>query len=217
MSTYIDRKKLPFKLLVEGKDDLFVVASIRDKHRLDDNFEIIDCQGVDKIADQLTAQILRQRPTVDVIGVLLDADADLQARWDSIRQVLLGKSYQVTASPDSNGTLITGDGRNPTIGIWLMPDNETTPGMLEHFVEQLIPADDRLHVQAQHIIATIEQQGINRYPLIHQKKALIHTWLAWQEEPGKPMGTAITATYLNHDADLCLRFVAWLNRLFNTP
>ena len=57
MSDYINRKKLPYKLLVEGKDDLYVVANIRDKHLLADNFEIVDCEGVDKMPDAIIARI----------------------------------------------------------------------------------------------------------------------------------------------------------------
>ena len=204
MSEFINRKKLPFKLLVEGKDDLYVIASIRNQHQLADNFEIIDCEGVDKMPDQIIARIKLQRPQVSSIGIVLDADNDLQARWKSVRDTLQRENYSVPILPGTGGTIIEGVGRNPTIGIWLMPDNETEPGMLEHFVEKLIPNDDDLHPKVLQILSTIEEAGLNRYPTIHHKKALIHTWLAWQEEPGRPMGTAITATYLNHNADLCL-------------
>ncbi|CAN5213568.1 hypothetical protein BH09BAC4_BH09BAC4_16860 [soil metagenome] len=215
MSDYINRKKFPFKLLVEGKDDLFVTANIRDVHQVPDNFEIIDCEGVEKMPDQIIARIKLQRPTIDIIGIILDADQDLLARWNSLKGTLEKEGYEVPPSPDVNGTVITGVERNPNIGIWLMPDNATEPGMLENFVELLIPDNDDLHPKVLQILSKIESEDLNRYALIHHKKALIHTWLAWQEEPGKPMGTAIAATYLDHNSELCLRFVNWLNRLFN--
>ena len=215
MNNYVNRSKFPLKLIVEGKDDLFVTASIRDRHELADNFEIINCEGVERIPDQLIARIKLQRPTVNAIGIILDADDNLNARWDSLRNILQIEGYVIVSPLNIDGTIVEGLGRNPTIGIWLMPDNETELGMLEHFVEKLIPNDDDLHPKVLQILSTIEEGGLNRYPIIHHKKALIHTWLAWQKEPGRPMGTAITATYLNHNADLCLRFVDWLNRLFN--
>ncbi|GAB4007934.1 hypothetical protein GCM10028808_12850 [Spirosoma migulaei] len=215
MSKQIDRTKFPFKLLVEGQDDMYVAASIRDKHQLADNFEIINCHGVEKMPDQIVARIKLKRSTINAIGIVIDADQDLNARWNSIRDLLRKEGYTVPPSPAKEGTVIEGINRNPTIGIWLMPDNETEPGMLEHFVESLIPDNDSLHPKVIQILAEIEHEGLNRYTLIHHKKALIHSWLAWQEEPGKPMGTAITATYLDHNADLCLRFVNWLNLLFN--
>ncbi|GAB3641797.1 DUF3226 domain-containing protein [Spirosoma arcticum] len=216
MSDYINRKKLPFKLLVEGKDDLYVVASIRNQHQLADNFEIIDCEGVDKMSDQLIARIKLQRPTIDTIGIVLDADTDLSARWSSLRNTLQAEGYITASSPDSNGTIIDGVGRNPTVGIWLMPDNLQL-GMLEDFVRYLIPQNDSLHPFVDQILAQIEAENItNRYdPSVQRAKAFIHTWLAWQKDPGKPMGTAIAATFLDHNTALCLRFVDWLNRLFN--
>ena len=45
-------------------------------------------------------------------------------------------------------------------------------------------------------------------------KARIHTWLAWHDEPGLPVGTAITSRILSTDNDLCQCFVDWLERLF---
>jgi hypothetical protein len=45
-------------------------------------------------------------------------------------------------------------------------------------------------------------------------KAIMHTWLAWQEEPGLPFGTAIKAGYLDSSAAPVDTLVSWLNRLF---
>jgi hypothetical protein len=48
----------------------------------------------------------------------------------------------------------------------------------------------------------------------YETKALIHTWLAWQEEPGTPLGLAIKRQYFAGDAPLAAEFVNWLKRLF---
>ncbi len=42
----------------------------------------------------------------------------------------------------------------------------------------------------------------------------MHTWLAWQNKPGRPFGTAITARYLDADVPEATAFVAWLEKLF---
>lgn len=57
------------------------------------------------------------------------------------------------------------------------------------------------------------QRGARCKPVDHLKSAL-HTWLAWQEEPGLPFGTALRAQVFRHDSEDALRFVAWFNRLF---
>ena len=50
----------------------------------------------------------------------------------------------------------------------------------------------------------------------YRSKALIHTWLAWQEDPGTPLGLAVTKRYLDGDHALAQQFVQWLLRLFPT-
>ena len=54
-----------------------------------------------------------------------------------------------------------------------------------------------------------------RYKQVHRSKAKIHTFLAWQDEPGKPIGQAITARILNPDAEEAKAFIGWLNKLYD--
>ncbi|MFH1466552.1 MAG: DUF3226 domain-containing protein [Pseudomonadota bacterium] len=49
---------------------------------------------------------------------------------------------------------------------------------------------------------------------VHEPKAVLHTWLAWQEEPGTPMGLALTRRYLDPCHPRAVAFAAWLRRLF---
>ncbi|MFN3648665.1 MAG: DUF3226 domain-containing protein [Armatimonadota bacterium] len=46
------------------------------------------------------------------------------------------------------------------------------------------------------------------------RKAELHTWLAWQEEPGQPFGTSITARVLDGDRPQAREFIGWLRRLY---
>ena len=97
-------------------------------------------------------------------------------------------------------------------GIWMMPDNQTK-GILEHFLRFLVPQGSRLFEHVESSVATIPE-GERRFTKLAEPKALIHTWLAWQEEPGKPLVTAITARYLDPDVPEVDVLVAWLKRLF---
>jgi hypothetical protein len=99
------------------------------------------------------------------------------------------------------------------VGVWVMPNNQL-PGMLEDFVALLMPEDDNLRPKAEEILREIEREGLNRYGDIHRAKALIHTWLAWQETPGMPMGQAITARVLRRESAIAKVFADWLQRLF---
>lgn len=101
----------------------------------------------------------------------------------------------------------------PAIGIWLMPDNRL-PGMLEHFCSFLVPPGDALWSLAEEVLQQVMQKD-RRFPDNHEIKALIHTWLAWQKEPGKPMGQAITKHFFDYNAPHAQKFIEWIRQLFD--
>jgi hypothetical protein len=74
----------------------------------------------------------------------------------------------------------------------------------------------QLTVEQRYTIQVLKNQGFAQKKPIHKSKARIHTWLAWQEDPGTPMGLAITKSYLDTNQELCNLFVNWLNNLFNS-
>lgn len=94
-----------------------------------------------------------------------------------------------------------------------MPNNKLD-GMLEDFIKFLVPENDKLLPIAKNTLANIEQQKLNNYAKIHHSKALIHTWLSWQEYP-VPMGLGITKRYLTTDEETCQLLVNWLKKLFD--
>lgn len=152
-------------------------------------------------------------PGLRTLGVVLDADENPERRWHAIGGRLAEEGYtSIPRQPARSGTIIDESGK-PRVGIWLMPNNQL-PGMLEDFVVHLIPKDDVLRPKAQQVLDEIESQKLNRYPLAHHPKALIHTWLAWQRNPGQPMGQAITAHTLGRNEATAQSFANWLNTLF---
>lgn len=69
-----------------------------------------------------------------------------------------------------------------------MPDNHG-PGMLEDPLLSLIPSDDPLLAHTRAAVDTLPEQ---RFPEACRAKAHLHTYLAWQSDPGCPPGIAIT-------------------------
>ena len=57
--------------------------------------------------------------------------------------------------------------------------------MLEDFALNMIPAEDLLIRKVEVVLSELEAEGIQRYKQVHRSKAKIHTFLAWQDEPGK--------------------------------
>jgi hypothetical protein len=205
-------------LLVEGKDDQHVVWALCGRHQLPDAFAVetpgSKADGIDALLDGLSVRL--RADNLKTLGIMVDADQNLLARWQSVRDRLSASGYiDIPAQPVSGGW-ISDQTDLPRAGVWLMPDNSAT-GMLEDFVKRLVPDNDVLLPYAEDVLDEIEQNDWRRYGNNDRPKSLIHTWLAWQEKPGTPMGLAITERALRHDSPLAQAFVAWLKRLFEIP
>ena len=201
------------KLLVEGRDDERVLKHICDSRGIPLP-NIMSYGGAPGLKEAFPSELKTSREEGDVVGVVIDADTDLRARWLSIRNRLVKVGYQdVPNAPDPNGTIVDPPDSSllPKAGVWIMPDNKT-PGILEDFLQYLIPKSDALFDHAVNSVDSLPEQ---RFKDKHRPKALIHTWLAWQKKPGRPYGTAITARFL----DMCLpqadALALWLKRLFD--
>jgi hypothetical protein len=147
------------------------------------------------------------------LGIIVDANSDLLARWQAVRNRLIASgTVTLPDTPLPEGTIATIDQgyRKLRIGIWIMPDNQSL-GMLEDFIGQIVPDGDDLWDKAKLNVDEIERP---RFPEQHKSKAYIHTWLAWQEEPGKPLGLAITFRYLDANTPTAQKLIDFLRRLF---
>jgi hypothetical protein len=199
------------KLLVEGSDDLNVILHLCRTNNININFDLIDCGGIKNLFDQVPIRL--KQPDIETIGIIIDADENINGRWQRLSALLTTAGFQLPANMSNAGLIISHPNTEVRIGIWIMPDNSVN-GILEDFIRFLVPADDNLLPIANETLLEIERNNHNRYAMIHKPKALIHTWLAWQEEPGVPMGLAITKRYLNTAEEVCQRLIGWLRETF---
>ena len=199
------------KLLVEGNDDLPLCKHLCMHHQVPETFNVIDQNGVENLID--TIDVVLDNSEMTRMGIVVDADTDIAKRWNQLRGKFSQCGYQgLPKSPVPGGLIIPEADLLPRVGVWIMPNN-TLPGMLEDFVGYLVPPGDTLWQHAEKSLNEIEPEW--RFPAQHFTKARLHTWLAWQEEPGRPIGTAITAKYLDPNAAEAKQLVDWLNQLFN--
>ena len=194
-------------LLVEGQDDEHVAEHIWWRHRAEPTFCTLVKDGVDKLLDAIDTEI--QAPGLQAMGILVDANDDVSARWDAVKGRLALAKVDLPHSPDPSGTII--DSR-PRVGVWLMPDN-CSPGELEGFVAKMIPACDAVWPLSQRYIDGIPEAD-KKLSEKKQPRAQLYAWLAAREDP-RLMGMAIRARDLEVDGPLCQEFVAWLTRLFS--
>lgn len=170
--------------------------------------------GYDNIARLVGATL--KEAQISNIGIVVDAnEVGAEARWEALRGVLQAQFSESTLTAVAlrpEGIVIREDGK-PTVGIWIMPDNQG-PGYLEHFLGALVDTGTPLWQHTQRTVADLSQQDFCRFRPIKQQKAMLHTWLAWQEEPGRPVGVGIQAGYLNAQASSVEVFLNWMRATF---
>ena len=193
-------------LLVEGADDEHVVWHLRNRHQGMPEFCIRDKGGIEGLLEDIGLEILA--PSRKAIGILVDANDDLNARWSAVANRLREENIEVPSSPELTGTIINS---NPRVGIWLMPNN-TSPGELENFVSEMIPDDDPVWPLSADYIEGIPQAD-RKFAEKKILRAKIHAWLATREDP-RQMGAAIGARDLHVDGPLSTTFASWLRELF---
>ncbi|OAV72187.1 hypothetical protein Barb4_00120 [Bacteroidales bacterium Barb4] len=198
-------------LLVEGNNDRHVIWALCEKFELPNTFEVIDSGGINELKKRLNIEL---KSKADAIGIIIDADMDLNARWDSIKEILTSHHFILPGTFPKDGLIETNVSKKKTVGVWIMPDNNSN-GMLEDFISFLIPKEDQLLPAVHSTLSDIENKQLSKYLPIHKAKATIHTWLAWQESPGTPMGQSITKRYLTTDEATCMKLVDWMRKLFN--
>lgn len=204
------QEKFTKKLLVEGNDDQHVIWALCEKFSIGENFDVVDCEGIESLLAQIPVRF--KQSGVDTVGVIIDADLNIESRWQSIKDTLKPHGFVFPDKLPSNG-FVSDNHNGKVIGVWIMPNNKTA-GMLEDFMAFLVPDDDCLMPIVDSVLNEIELANLNNYSRVHKSKAKIHTWLSWQEDPGSPMGLAITKRYLSVDENNCSELINWILKLF---
>ncbi len=194
-------------LLVEGRNDLHVIHHIFCRRTgTEPIFATKVKEDVQRLLKSIPVEV--KAPGLVQLGIIVDANDDLNARWQAVRNKLLSAGIPCPPEPESAGTIIDGF---PRIGIWLMPNNKST-GELEDLIQGMIPDGDPVWPLSEAYIDGIPKpQRMFRPGKITRAK--VHAWLATRSDP-RPMGTAIKATDLIVDTEECVDLVDWLRRLF---
>ena len=193
-------------LLVEGADDKHVILALRKAHNIPEVFEIFTSDGIEPLIDSLGVRL--KGSDLERLAVVVDADEDLQARWNRIvNKVAVIGLGQLPATPSIGGTTVELSG-GIRFGVWVMPDNHL-PGILEHFIAHLVPLGDLLMPRVDQFLQAIPVSE-RKFSVVSEPKARIHSWLAIQEIPGRPLGLSITANFLDANAPVVGAFIQWI-------
>jgi hypothetical protein len=203
---------------VEGEDDQHAIVHLLIRHRVDydakpwpsqfPEFRVVG--GIDRLlAGMQTAVVMSGARAV---GFVLDADSPLPDRWRAVRDRLARAGVDAPREPPPGGFIGESDRYRARVGVWLMPDNQHD-GKLETLLRTLVDEEDPLIAHAESSTDAATDLGA-KFGDAGRMKAIVHAWLAWQEQPGLPYGTAIRARYFRHDSPAAAAFAAWFKRLY---
>lgn len=203
-------------LLVEGPNDGSAISGLLQKYSVVvPNFEMVVCGGVENLLLKLDLY-LKNSTAYGTIGVVVDADTNVDSRWQQMKDRLMrtGK-YACKKMPlNEEGMIIEPiDSEDTKVGVWIMPDN-MYQGTLENFLLDMIPEGDELLREVERELMLLETNEINRYKEKDRNKAKVHTYLSWEKNPGCSLNTAVVSRVLNPDTALARIFVEWVKNLF---
>jgi hypothetical protein len=221
------REHNPNRLLVEGDEDKRVIPQLIEANGIawgdTPRQRIVEIKAADGIDNLLRPDKIRTEladPTVQRLGILLDADDQPAQRWQRVRAECAAAFPDLPATPPPEGAIARSQ-EGKSLGVWLMPDNQSR-GMIETFLAYLIPAGgSALWAYAQEAVTEAQQRAPHRddgrrdvYREAHRDKAAIHTWLAWQDPPGAQLHHAVLQHVLDPQSRRAASFVTWFRRLY---
>jgi hypothetical protein len=215
------RKPHPRLLLVEGKDDKWVIPQFMEKFipwgERDEPekwpAEIVDFDGVDPLLKPGVIGAELKSPGLKALGVLVDANTDPIGRWNRIRARAIAAMPAIPVDLPPDGLVMEND-EGLRFGVWLMP-NCSSKGMMETFLALFIdnPATGLWEFVEGHCReAKAKHQA--PYSTAHLDKAIIHAWLALQDPPGQQLHSAIIQNILRPNSPQAEPFVKWFRKLY---
>ena len=147
------------------------------------------------------------------MGFILDADGAPAVRWRAVRNRLEDVGLALPLEIPAGGFVGDSVSFRVRVGVWLMPDNRRS-GALEEFLRDLVNNEDAALLQLAETSTTSAKERGATVPEAKRLKAILHTWLAWQQRPGVPYGLAIASRYFRHNSPAALAFVEWFRHVF---
>lgn len=214
-------------ILTEGPDDCHTIKNLIERASLG-SARFFSPAGVE--ADYVLRYLggyenLRKGLRVELathfthVAIVVDHDVAQNHRWqsitDRIREAASELGFEAPAvpvAPSLGGDIFPMGGI--VAGVWLWPDHGSE-GDMETFAAAMIPPENNLWAHASRTVEELPDP--KEFKTSYFAKAKIHTWLAWQEEPGQQIGEAIRGRKLIAETASARAFLTWLTRVRDTP
>lgn len=215
----VDRSS-PRRLLVEGADDERVIPELMEANGViwgekkeDAVVKIESYDGIENLLAKGAIETELKASGLKMLGVMVDANGDADKTWSRVRDRCLPSFPKLRKTLPEEGLIAQGENEK-RLGVWVMPNNRSR-GMMETFLTYLVPNEN------DPVLAWTEQAGVTAkeshgapYKDVHADKAKIHTWLAWQDPPGRQLHDAVKHRILQPKSAHAAPFVKWFRSLY---
>ncbi|MBC6479396.1 MAG: hypothetical protein GDA56_18110 [Hormoscilla sp. GM7CHS1pb] len=208
------------KLLVEGDSDKRVIPVLIEANGISwgetKSEAVVYIESYGGVTQLLAPDVIStelKASRLSALGLIVDADEDPASRWQSIRNACLRSIRDLPENLPETG-LIHNTSYGVKFGVWILPDNKIS-GMLETFLALMIPSQgESLWTYAQSVVQEAKHQGAP-FKQEHTDKAHIHTWLAWQDPPGRQLHNAVIERIIDPNHPNAQTFVNWFKYLYD--
>ena len=150
-------------------------------------------------------------------GILVDADyaginGGFVSRRQEITDELLANGYSIDGSFAGIGDRFLDGASSLPIGLYVLPDH-SNDGMLEDLIKTMVTSTDQVSLLSQACIAVSGVTPKLFRTDIHQSKAEVNTFLAWQKKPPAYFGTLVEENHLDETVPSCGEIIRWINSL----
>ena len=212
-------------MLVEGQTDKRVVPYLMEANGVawedSDGEPVVAIEALGGIEEVLKSGVVEAELAatgLEALGVVVDANGNAQERWEQLRGrcevAVPGLPQELPEEGLSTEPQPPVGGRAPRFGVWIMPDNRLK-GMLEDFLMRLARSESKPLIELAECCARTAKGRGAPFKDAHFAKAQLHTWLAWQDEPGRQMHEAVRHRVLDPAAPRSQPFVRWFRTLFS--
>lgn len=208
------------KLLVEGSEDKRVIPELIEANGIrwgetarEAIIHIQDFDGIENLLAPHEISTQLKESGLEILGIMVDADDIPEERWTRIREECMGVFPELPRDFPKQGLIYSGES-GLKLGVWIMPDNQAR-GMLETFLAYLVP-DHQINSVWKHVESSLEKAISIGAPCKenHLDKAKVHTWLAWQEPPGRQLHNAVMERIFVPSHPKAQAFVQWFRELY---
>jgi hypothetical protein len=210
-------------LLVEGEADRSFFVEICKNLGLNTSVKVSPPKGLGGSQNNkegvfnFLPNMLKQMPDGRIKHLAIVVDADSEEHGGGYNRTVtkvteIVKEYGFTIKSGSHaGVIFKHDDELADFGLWVMPDNQNK-GMLEDWIKECLSSDE--NTLFEHAKTTVAALNNPKFKPIHNSKAEIATWLAWQKKPGHGLYIAIEDKLLDTDSELYKSFCGWLNHIY---